>query len=255
MRLWSLFLYVVIIFSIGASFAQYSSSGPDVKIIEPSPLAIINQNQKTCPEDCHLLSDGSCYCTYDLFHLKDAQHNPEGDNSKEKTNSETTHNPEQKGTSASFQSSAEGDNWLGTGSTSFTSEGKTTALGGLMPSTKYQDTYPLTTYQGTYRSAGNNHLWIEDSQGLIQYASVPQYSQVSLVASTSTGGQGEVYELYPTATSQGTYNINIYSFMPGYNRMGFNADAAGRHILFFTVNNQPSDAVIVDVSSGQFSRY
>ena len=38
-----------------------------------------------------------------------------------------------------------------------------------------------------------------------------------------------------------------YQFNAGYNTMKFNADQIGRHILYFIVDNQPSNVVIVDV--------
>ncbi len=104
---------------------------------------------------------------------------------------------------------------------------------------------PVTTYP-----IENNNLWIDTSQGRMQYAAVPQYSRISLIASTSLGGQGVVYELYPIAAGQGTYTTNTYSFVPGDHQLGFVANIVGRHVLIFSINNQISNGVAIDVQSG-----
>jgi hypothetical protein len=48
-----------------------------------------------------------------------------------------------------------------------------------------------------------------------------------------------------TGTTSSKYST--YQFNPGYNTMDFNADQVGRHMLYFVVNNQPSNVVVVDV--------
>lgn len=53
---------------------------------------------------------------------------------------------------------------------------------------------PLASYQTTF----GKFLWIENYRGLSEYASIPQYSGLSLIAYTSTGGQGEFLEMYPS---------------------------------------------------------
>ncbi len=93
---------------------------------------------------------------------------------------------------------------------------------------------PLEKYQ-TY---GSNALWIEGTQGWTQYTSVPQYSDMSLIVYTPTGGQGAIYEMYPNQGYQGSYTINIYNFSPGYNRLGFRGNIPGRHILSLSMNKQ-----------------
>jgi hypothetical protein len=40
--------------------------------------------------------------------------------------------------------------------------------------------------------------------------------------------------------------VNFYS---GYNSINFMADKVGRHTMLFVLNNQPSNAIIVDVIS------
>jgi hypothetical protein len=114
-------------------------------------------------------------------------------------------------------------------------------------------TYSSPSYSSQYQNLGSNNLWIETSQGRTLYAVVPQYSAISIVASTSLGGQGVVYELYPITTGNGAYTSNIYSFNPGDNRLGFAADIVGRHILLFSINNQISNGIIVDVQGAVFN--
>jgi hypothetical protein len=113
------------------------------------------------------------------------------------------------------------------------------------PVTTYPN--PVTAYPGLYQTSGNNNLWIESPQGRTQYAVVPQYSHVSLIATTSFGGQGVVYELYPVTMVKGAYTINSYNFALGDNQLTFAADIVGRHILLFSINNQFSNAVAIDV--------
>jgi len=50
---------------------------------------------------------------------------------------------------------------------------------------------PLASYRNTF----GKYLWIENYGGLSEYASIPQYSGLSLIAYTSTGGQGEFLEI------------------------------------------------------------
>ncbi len=106
---------------------------------------------------------------------------------------------------------------------------------------------PYSTYQTSY--GGSNSLWIQGSMGWTQYVVCPMYAYLSILAHTPGGGSADFYEIYPS----GRVLQNSYWFSPGYNRMIFQADAVGRHILLFVVNNQPSNVVIVDVRSGGWS--
>jgi hypothetical protein len=105
---------------------------------------------------------------------------------------------------------------------------------------------PLTSYQIT----GGNYLWIEALLGWTQYISVPQYSSLSLMAYTPTGGRGMIYEIYPSTDYQGSYLQNVFNFYPGYNRLYFRGDITGRHVLTFVLNDQPSNSVVIDVLGG-----
>ena len=100
----------------------------------------------------------------------------------------------------------------------------------------------------TYRSAygGTNSLWILGSWSWTQYASCPLWAYLQIHAYSPSGGSADLYEIYPN----GNVDKDSTYFWPGYTRINFQADSIGRYILLFVVNNQPSNAVVIDVSSG-----
>lgn len=107
---------------------------------------------------------------------------------------------------------------------------------------------PLASYRNTF----GKYLWIENYGGLSEYASIPQYSGLSLIAYTSTGGQGEFLEIYPSDSSnQELYQRTYFNFNPGYNRIPYRGDVAGRHYLLFTMGDQPSNSIIIDVNGDE----
>ena len=89
-----------------------------------------------------------------------------------------------------------------------------------------------------------NDLWIQGATNWTQYAVVPVGTWLQLVANAPVGGPAGFYEIIQTDTT--TVKYNTYQFNPGYNTMNFNAGQVGRHMLYFVVNNQPSNVVIVD---------
>jgi hypothetical protein len=101
---------------------------------------------------------------------------------------------------------------------------------------------PLKNYQSQF----GNYLWIENEMGWSQSASIPQYAMMSLIAYSPIGGQGEIFEIYPSGVTQ----KSLYNFPLGYARLGFRGDILGKHVLLFIVNNQPSNAIIINVGSG-----
>ena len=105
-----------------------------------------------------------------------------------------------------------------------------------------QKAVPYSQYQSYALYTGLNSLWIQGSSSWTQYAQVPQGSSLSLLATTSSGGNGYLYETYP----DGTLNNNGYYFYP-YNQIGFYADTVGEHLLFFVIGGQPSNIVVIDV--------
>ena len=95
----------------------------------------------------------------------------------------------------------------------------------------------------------NNELWIQGSSAggidWSQYVVCPSGAWLQLVAYSPEGGPVGFYEILQNDAKTLTYKT--YQFYPGYNTMNFLADRVGRHILLFVENNQPSNAVIVDV--------
>lgn len=90
-----------------------------------------------------------------------------------------------------------------------------------------------------------NELWVQGATDWTQYVVCPVGTWLQLVANAPVGGSAGFYEMVQTSTTNSRYNT--YQLNPGYNTMNFNADQVGRHVLLFVVNNQPSNAVIVDV--------
>jgi hypothetical protein len=120
------------------------------------------------------------------------------------------------------------------------------SVSGSEPSTVYfgGQSVSYSTYRSTY--GGANSLWILGSWSWTQRASCPLWAYLQLLAYSPSGGSAEFYEIYPN----GDVDKDTTYFWPGYTRISFQADAVGRYILLFIVNNQPSNAVIIDVSSG-----
>ena len=103
---------------------------------------------------------------------------------------------------------------------------------------------PYTQYVSTVPS-GTNDLWVQGATNWAQYVVSPVGTWIQLVANAPVGGPGGFYEIVQTDTN--TVKYNTYQFYQGYNTMNFNADQVGRHMLYFVVNNQPSNVVVVDV--------
>jgi hypothetical protein len=92
-------------------------------------------------------------------------------------------------------------------------------------------------------STTGNSLWIQGLTSWTQYVSVPQGANLSLLATSSTGGDGYIIETYPG----GSFVKNNYYFQP-YNQIGFSADKIGKHTLSFVINGQESNSVVIDVT-------
>jgi len=90
-----------------------------------------------------------------------------------------------------------------------------------------------------------NDLWVQGATNWTQYVVSPVGTWLELVANAPVGGSAGFYEMIQTSTTSSKYNT--YQFNPGYNTMNFYADQVGRHTLYFVVNNQPSNVVVVDV--------
>lgn len=105
-----------------------------------------------------------------------------------------------------------------------------------------QKAVPYKQYQTYALSTGANSLWISGSSSWTQYAMVPLGSMLNMITTSTTGGYGYLYEIYP----DGNMDMNSYYFNP-YNQIGFYADKVGQHQLFFNIGGQPSNVIVIDV--------
>ncbi|MDD2835092.1 MAG: hypothetical protein PHY05_02985 [Methanothrix sp.] len=103
---------------------------------------------------------------------------------------------------------------------------------------------PYTQYASTVPSKTND-LWIQGATNWTQYVVSPVGTWLQLIAYAPVEGPAGFYEMIQTDTTSSKYWN--YQFNQGYNTMNFNADQIGRHMLYFVVNNQPSNVVVVDV--------
>lgn len=90
-----------------------------------------------------------------------------------------------------------------------------------------------------------NDLWIQGRHNWTQYIISPVGTTLDLVARVPLGGRGEFFESISNGTT--FQRSGIYQFHAGYNSMKYRADEIGRHMLYFVVDNQPSNVIIIDV--------
>lgn len=98
-----------------------------------------------------------------------------------------------------------------------------------------------TEYASQRRS---NELWVRDNLTWTQYFIAYQGEKIELVAFTPTGGSADLYRIF---YSSGNVSHKGYRLLPGYYIMNLSADELGRTMLIFAVDNQPSNAVMIDV--------
>jgi hypothetical protein len=92
-----------------------------------------------------------------------------------------------------------------------------------------------------------NDLWIAGRTNWTQYAVIPVGASLKLLASAPSGGSGGFYKVIQTNSLKTDYQS--VQFNPGYNSMNFWAGQTGRYMIYFVVNNMPSNVIIVDVLS------
>ena len=109
----------------------------------------------------------------------------------------------------------------------------------------YGDGQGLAYSQYASAMATRSDLWIKGTANWSQYAVVPLGSKLELVAYVPQRGDAGFYQTIQTNSI--FHDYGVYQLNPGYNNMSFDADQAGRHMLYFVINNQPSNVVIVDV--------
>lgn len=116
-----------------------------------------------------------------------------------------------------------------------------------MPTTVYfsyqMQAVPYAQYATYPTYTEGNTLWIQGATSWTQYAEVPQGSSLSMLAFSSTGGNGYLYEINPS----GILSKNSFYFFPGNNQIDFYADSIGQHILLFAIDNQVSNPIVIDV--------
>jgi len=111
---------------------------------------------------------------------------------------------------------------------------------------------PTTVYYGGTFIPGNSFtwrlkspaLWILTSRGWSWYATCPVGGWGRHMAYVPYAGVMKLYELYPNGL---TVYHNYGMVSPGYKYIWFYADTAGRHTTIFTINDQPSNWVQIDV--------
>ena len=103
---------------------------------------------------------------------------------------------------------------------------------------------PFSQYDSVVPSKAND-LWIQGATNWTQYVVSPVGTWLQLIAYAPVEGPAGFYETIQTDTTSSKYNT--YQFNQGYNTMNFKADEIGRHLLYFVVNSQPSNVVVVDV--------
>ncbi len=116
------------------------------------------------------------------------------------------------------------------------------------PSTVYfsyqMQAVPYSQYKSNAAYTGGSSLWILGSSSWSQYAKVPQWSGLSLLAASSQGGNGYLYEITP----DGKLSKESFYFFPGSSQMDFYADTIGQHVLLFIIGGQVSNAIVIDVT-------
>lgn len=103
---------------------------------------------------------------------------------------------------------------------------------------------PYSQYAATVPSKTND-LWIQGAIDWSQYVVTPLGTWLQLVAYSPVEGPAGFYEMIHADAMSSKYKT--YQFYQGYNTMTFKADQLGRHMLYFVVNNQPSNVIVVDV--------
>jgi hypothetical protein len=100
-----------------------------------------------------------------------------------------------------------------------------------------------------YSSGPRGHeLWIKGVSRWAQHVKCPLGKSLQIIAFTPTGGTADLYRFSYTDQSMAHQQ---YQLDPGYYSMIFLAEEAGREILVLAVNDQPSNALIIDVLPGK----
>jgi hypothetical protein len=103
---------------------------------------------------------------------------------------------------------------------------------------------PFSQYSASVQSQTND-LWIQGESNWTQYVICPTGTWLQLIAHAPAAGTAGFYEMVQTDTTSSKFST--YQFGQGYNSMNFQANEIGRHMLYFVIESQPSNVVIIDV--------
>ncbi|MDD1753433.1 MAG: hypothetical protein LUQ38_10150 [Methanotrichaceae archaeon] len=108
----------------------------------------------------------------------------------------------------------------------------------------YSGTYvPWATFHQTF-PASSPLLWVATSGGWSWYATCPLGSWIQNLMYVPATGPIKLYELYP----DGSTRLDSTAWTgPGYKYIWFYADTPGRHITVFTIYDNPSNYITIDV--------
>ncbi len=92
--------------------------------------------------------------------------------------------------------------------------------------------------------ARSSEMWVRDNNTWSQYAAARQGELLELVAYSPSGGSADLYRI---SYAQSTIIHKSYQLQPGYYSFLAPAVEPGRIFLILTANDQPSNALILDV--------
>jgi hypothetical protein len=101
---------------------------------------------------------------------------------------------------------------------------------------------PYSTYQSNPTYTSSNSLWVKGKTSWTQYAAVPFGTIVLLVTVSPAGRSGYLTDIELNGLK---YSQNFF-FCPD-SQQTFYANKIGRHTLKFTIGNQVSNPVVIDV--------
>jgi hypothetical protein len=89
-----------------------------------------------------------------------------------------------------------------------------------------------------------NELWVKNNITWTQYLLARSGGRIELVAFTPTGGSADLYKI---PYSSGNISHRGYDILPGYYLLNISAYEQGRMMLILAVDNEPANAVIIDI--------
>ncbi len=92
------------------------------------------------------------------------------------------------------------------------------------------------------QGAAGNSLRIDGPDGWTKHLEVARGSTPFLVVLAAKDGDGILYDKY----QDGSVHSYFYYFQ-GYDRLPFDANTPGRHVLFYVINGVESNPVVIDV--------